>query len=69
MITPVSSKLWKPSGRLSCHSIDDGMWNLEITLRCDAKASQRIKMKNIRAVNERSDPIDETTFHIMKASG
>lgn len=54
---------------MSCHSIDEGMWYLEITLRWDANASQRIKMKNIRAVNERSDPIDDTTFHIINASG
>jgi len=34
-----------------------------------AKASHKIKMKNISAVNDSRDPIDETTFHIIKASG
>jgi len=69
IITPVSSRLWNPSGRELCHSIDDGMWYLDTTLRCVAKASHKIKMKNISAVNDSRDPIDETTFHIIKASG
>ena len=69
IITPVSSRLWKPRGRVSCHSIDDGIWRLEITLRCEENASHKIKMKNIRAVNDKRDPIDDTTFHIIKASG
>jgi hypothetical protein len=25
MITPVSSRLWNPKGRVSCHSIDEGI--------------------------------------------
>lgn len=61
--------MWNPRGRVSCHSIDDGMWYLEITLRCEANASHRIKIKNIRAVKDRRDPIDDTTFHIINASG
>lgn len=47
----------------------DGMCWLDTTLRCEAKASHKIKMKSIRAVNDRRDPIDDTTFHFMKASG
>ena len=69
MIAPVSSRLWNPRGKLFCHSIDEGMWYLDTTLRCEANASHKIKIKNISAVNERRDPIDETTFHIMNASG
>ena len=69
MIIPVSSRLWNPSGRVSCHSIDDGMWSDEMTLRWEEKASHKIKIKNISAVKDRSDPIDETTFHIINASG
>jgi hypothetical protein len=49
--------------------MDEGMWSLEITLRCVANASHRMKMKNRRAVNDRRDPIEDTTFHIMNASG
>ena len=45
------------------------MWNLEITLRCEAKASHKMKIKNIRAVKDSRDPIEDTTFHIIKASG
>jgi hypothetical protein len=69
MITPVSSRLWNPRGNSLCHSIDDGIWNLEITLRCEAKASHKMKIKNMRAVNDSKEPIEDTTFHIIKASG
>jgi len=68
-MTPVSLRLWKSSGRTSLHSIDVGIWGLEITGRCAANASQMIKMKNIRAVNDSNDPIEDTTFHFMNASG
>ena len=68
-ITPVSLKLWKSRGRISDHSIDDDIFCLAKTDRWEEKASHRIKIKNIRAVNERSDPIDETTFHFINASG
>lgn len=40
-----------------------------ITGRCAAKASHTIKMNIIRAVKDNMDPIDEITFHFMKASG
>ena len=70
MIIPVSLRLWKSNGRVgSDHSMAEGMWGLEITLRCEAKASHRMKINNIRATNERSDPNDDTTFHFIKASG
>jgi hypothetical protein len=42
---------------------------LEITVRCDANASQMIKINISNAKNDRSDPIDEITFHFIKASG
>lgn len=37
--------------------------------RWDAIASQIIKMNIISAVKESIDPIDEITFHFIKASG
>lgn len=37
--------------------------------RCDAKASQIMKINIIRAVNDSIDPIDEITFHFINASG
>lgn len=40
-----------------------------ITVRCEAKASHKMKINNISAVNDNSDPIDEITFHFIKASG
>lgn len=38
-------------------------------LRCDANASHKIKINNISAVKDRRDPIDETMFHFINASG
>ena len=69
VITPDSFRLWKSSGNISDHSIDDGMCGLEITERCAANASQIIKIKNKSAVNDNNDPIDDTIFHFMNASG
>jgi len=69
VIIPVSLRLWKSKGKLSLHSIADGIWGLEITVRCEAKASHKMKINNISAVNDNSDPIDEITFHFIKASG
>lgn len=69
IIKPVSLRLWKSSGKMSLHSIDDGICCLEIIVRWLAKASQVIKINISNAVNERSEPIDEITFHFMNASG
>jgi hypothetical protein len=54
---------------MSCHSIADGMCILANTLRCDENASHKMKINNIKAVNDNSDPIEEITFHFIKASG
>jgi len=54
---------------MSLHSIDVGICCLEITIRCAANASQIMKINIIRATNDRRDPIDEITFHFIKASG
>jgi len=54
---------------VSFHSIDVGIFTLEITPRWAEKASHRIKMNNISATNERSDPNEDTTFHFINASG
>jgi len=70
VMIPVSLKLWKSRGRIgSDHSRADDMWGLEITLRCEAKASHKIKINSINATKDRRDPNDDTTFHFMKASG
>jgi hypothetical protein len=47
----------------------EGIWGLAITARWEANASHKMKIKSNKAVNDRSDPIDEITFHFMKASG
>jgi hypothetical protein len=54
---------------MSLHSIAVGMCCLDITIRCAAKASQIIKINISKAINDRSDPIEEMTFHFIKASG
>jgi len=69
VITPVSDMLWKSNGRVSLHSIDDGMWILAIILRWAAKASQITKMNIINAVSDTIAPIDEITFYFINASG
>jgi len=61
--------LWKSNGSTSLHSIEVGMWGLAITLRCEANASHKMKMNSINAVKDRRDPIEETTFHFINASG
>lgn len=69
MISPVSGWLWKSKGRDSCHSKEVGIWDEEITPRCDEKASHSKKIKNRRATNETIEPILDTTFHFVYASG
>jgi len=64
-----SLRLWKSSGSTSLHSIEVGICILDITDRCDANASQIIKINIRRAINDRSDPIEDTTFHFVNASG
>ena len=70
VIIPVSLRLWKSNGSVvSVHSSAVGMWGLDTTLRCEANASHKIKINSIRATNDSRDPRDDTTFHLVKASG
>ena len=66
---PVSGWLWISKGRSSCHSKEVGMWEEEIILRWDTKASQRRKIKNRREIKEIIAPIEETTFQGIYTSG
>jgi hypothetical protein len=45
------------------------MCGLEITVRCDANASQIIKINIISATNDIRDPMEEIVFHFVNASG
>lgn len=54
---------------MSLHSMAVGMCDLEMTLRCLANLSHRIKINSISATNDNSDPIEDTTFHFINASG
>jgi hypothetical protein len=49
--------------------MDVGMCCLDRTGRWDANASQMMKINMMSAVNDSIDPMDDTTFHFMKASG
>lgn len=66
---PVSGRLWKSSGRESCHSMNVGWWVDERTARCATRASHKIKINMITATIEIIDPIEETMFHLVYASG
>jgi hypothetical protein len=65
----VSSRLWNPNGSVSDHSIDDGMWSLVTIARCDTSASQIINTYISIATNDTIAPTDDTTFHLVNASG
>jgi hypothetical protein len=69
VITPVSLRLWKSRGRISFHSIDDGICGLAITARCAASASHTTAMNRSKDTNEIIDPIVDRTFHVVIASG
>lgn len=68
-MTPVSERLWKSKGNVFCHSMDDGWWKEDVIVRWEINLSQRIKIKNKRAMKEIIDPIEDKIFHFVKASG
>jgi hypothetical protein len=45
------------------------IFDLNTTLRWEEKASHKMKINSIKATNDSKDPNEDTTFHIMKASG
>lgn len=65
MITPVSARLWKSSGSVSCHSSEEDIWEIPITARCAVKASHNRKIKNKRPTRDVMEPKEETTFHFV----
>lgn len=54
---------------MSAHSMAVGICVLDKTLRCDAIDSHKMKMNAIKATNDSSDPSEDTTFHLVNASG
>lgn len=54
---------------MCCHSIEVGKNRENITGRLAAKASQTIIINPITAIKDTVDPTEETTFHVVKASG
>jgi len=69
VINGCSGILWKSGGVRSCHSSEVARWDETIIGRWAAKASHRMKMNSRRATKEIIDPMDDTTFHLVKASG
>jgi hypothetical protein len=61
--------LWKSRGRISLHSIAEGICGLAITLRWAASASQIMKINASSPTNAIIDPTEEITFHTIIASG
>jgi len=61
--------LWVAIGIIDFHSNEEGKAHLTSRGRCDAKASQMRNKKKSTEKKERPAPIDETKFHLKKASG
>jgi len=61
--------VWFSGGYEFIHSIDDVDVEDEIIGRLDAMLSHVMKMKNHVEIIEREAPIEEITFHDVKASG
>lgn len=60
---------WSNGNKLVTHSREVGMWRANTRGRCESSASQRIKMKYRRATNDRVEPNDDITFHVVYVSG
>ena len=64
-----SSNVWYGGGHLFNHSRFVVVKSTVKTSRLDANASQIMKTISTTAVREINEPIDETVFHIVYASG
>lgn len=61
--------MWYGGGQPCSHSMLVGVSSTVDTSRLDANASQMIKTISITAVSEIKEPIDDTVFHVVYASG
>lgn len=61
--------MWYGGGHPCNHSMLVVVSSTIATSRLDAKASQIIKIISITAVSEINDPIEETVFQVVYASG
>ena len=61
--------MWYGGGQPWSHSTLDAVSSTACTSRLAAKASQRMNRNIITAAKEMSDPIDDTVFHRVYASG
>jgi hypothetical protein len=60
---------WCGRGRLLYHSFLVERLSVKITGRWEMRASHKRKMKNRRATNETTEPIEERAFQHIYASG
>lgn len=61
--------MWYGGGHPCSHSMLVVVSSTIATSRLDAKASQIIKIISITAVSEINDPMEETVFQVVYASG
>lgn len=61
--------LWSVGGRSCCHSRDDGRCVGNSTVRSLIILSHIMKISIIIATTEIIEPNEETTFHVVYASG
>lgn len=64
-----SSNVWYGGGHPCNHSMLVVVSSTVATSRLEANASQIMKIINITAVSEINEPIEETVFHVVYASG
>lgn len=64
-----SSNVWYGGGHPCNHSMLVVVSSTVATSRLEANASQIMKIINITAVSEMNEPIEETVFHVVYASG
>lgn len=61
--------MWNGGGQPYNHSIFVVVSSTDVTSRFEANASQIIKTITTTAVREIKDPIEDTVFHVVYASG
>lgn len=61
--------MWYGGGHPCSHSRFVDVWETERTSRLEAKASQIMKIIISTAVSEMNEPIEDTMFQVVYASG
>ena len=69
MIFDVELNVWSKAGWSCIMSIVLGRWCVKASTRLLLRASHIIMANIIVAVSEITEPMEEITFHVVKASG